>query len=549
MKSVLLAILSAALIATAGPVSASGEKIQAVNKQGVYFGLFREGAPMNMGLVKDLEKKVGTTFPTVMWYQDYSSLFNPDLANRVIANGAIPHIVWEPWLWSNKDKIKLDNINSGEWDAHIREWAQDIKAWGKPVFIRWGHEFNLEHYSWSLVNNGRDPKKYVAAFRRVRNIFKREGADNAMFVWAPNNDSWPQEPWNDVHLSYPGDEYVDWIGLDGYNWGTSQDWSSWQSFRELFRNQSRDMWRRYPTKPVMIAEFATANEGGDKAKWIEEMLADLKRMPYIRAIYWFDKKKEADWRIETDRRSLAAFKKVITDPYFLTSSDSLAKLMTGAPVKISKKTAAAKLVSSPLKIDGSLSDWADAKPLFLNQESQLQEGFSVWKGTNDLSGRIYMKWDSNNLYIAADVNDDAPLNNSKTTNNIWNGDAIEITIGLNPAADPNRTSFVRGDRQIGLGTGNGANVKPSIWDWNSARSPEGSQIAVKKRPGGYILEAKIPWNSLLTGFTPSAGMRLSFDCAIDDSDDGKTRTKQMVWNGDFMFYKDPGVWGVLELTK
>lgn len=548
MKRALLAILTAVLILSAGSVWGSGEKIQAADKQGVYFGIFREGAPANMGLVKNLENKVGTKFPIVMWYQDYSSLFNPDLCNRVIANGAIPHIVWEPWLWKDKEKIKLDNINAGEWDAHIREWAQDIKAWGKPVFIRWGHEFNIEGYPWCIVNNNRDPKKYVAAFRRVRNIFKKEGADNALFVWAPMNDSWPKESWNDMHLAYPGDEYVDWIGLDGYNWGTTQDWSSWQSFRGLFRDIARQMWRKHPTKPIMIAELGSSEKGGDKAKWMEDMLQDLKRMPYVKAIHWFDEKKEADWRIDANAKILAAFKKVINDPYFIASSSSLADKMSGPSLNIAKKMASAQFVSKPIMIDGDLADWADAKPLLLNQESQLQEGFSLWKGAKDLSGKIFVKWDNSNLYLAADVNDDMPLMNAKTKNNIWNGDAVEMTIGLNTSADPDRASFVKGDKQIGFGIGNGANVKPSVWDWTSAKAPEGARIEAKKRPGGYVFEAMIPWNSM-GSFTPTAGMQIGFDCAIDDSDDGKTRTKQMVWNGDYMFYKDPGAWGILELAK
>ncbi len=547
MKKKLLVLLSAVFVLFAGSVFASSEKIQAAGRQGIYFGIFREGAPANMGLVKNIEKKTGAKIPIVMWYQDYSSLFNPDLCNKVVANGAIPHIVWEPWLWRDKERIKLDNINAGEWDAHIREWAQDIKAWGKPVFIRWGHEFNIEGYPWCIVNNNRDPKKYVDAFRRVRNIFRREGASNAIFVWCPMNDSWPKESWNDMHLAYPGDEYVDWIGLDGYNWGSTQDWSSWQGFKELFRDTARQMWKKYPTKPIMIAETGCSEKGGDKAKWIEDMLQDLKRMPYVKAVHWFDEKKEADWRIETNAKTLAAFKKIINDPYFISSSDSLAGKMAGPTLKITKKIASAKFVSKPLKIDGSLSDWADAKPLILNQESQLQEGFSIWKGVKDLSGKVFVKWDNANLYIAADVNDNIPLKNAKTKNNIWNGDAIEMTIGLNTSADPDRDSFVKGDKQIGFGTGNGANIKPSIWDWTSAKIPEGSSIVVKKKTGGYILEAKIPWSSM-AAFVPSTGTKLGFDCAIDDSD-SEGRTKQLVWNGDYMFYKDPGVWGVLELTK
>ncbi len=522
----------------------------AESNAGVFFGVFREGAPANMGLIKSLEKKLGKKFTVVMWYQDYSSQFNPDLCNRVIANGAIPHIVWEPWLWSDKQKIKLDNIIAGEWDSHIREWAQDIKAWGKPVFIRWGHEFNIEGYPWCIVNNGKDPKKYVSAFRRVKTIFKNEGANNAYFVWAPMNDSWPKESWNDMHLAYPGDEYVDWIGIDGYNWGTTQDWSSWQSFKELFRDTARQMWRKYPNKPIMIAEVGCSEKGGNKAQWILDMLQDLKRMPYIRQLSWFDVKKEADWRIETNEKTLSAFKTVINNPYVISNSQILSNTISLPATKaITKQTVLARFAANPPKIDGSLSDWTTSNPIVIDQESQLQEGYSLWRGPSDLSGKIYIQWDSSNLYIAADVKDNHPFKNTKTTSNIWNGDAIEITIGLNPNAQPSREKFAKGDRQIGFSTGDGKSVKPSIWDWTNAEEPKNSKIVVSRKPDGYILEAKIPWDSLMAGFVPSSGMKISFDCAIDDSDDGKSRTKQMVWNGDYMFYKDPGVWGILKFVN
>ena len=231
------------------PVIAS---VSGVNS-GCYFGIFREGSPRSLKLVKELEAKTGMPFSQIMWYQDWSTPFPADLCEKVAKKGAVPHIVWEPWLWTDKEKIKLDNINSGEWDNFIRTYAKDVKKWGKLVFIRTAHEFNIEGYPWCVVNNGKNPKKYVDAFRRIHDIFKSEGAVNAKFVWCPMRESWPQEKWNDMNLAYPGDQYVDWIGIDGYNWGTTQPWSQWQSFKELFRDVARSLWRKYPTKPIMLS--------------------------------------------------------------------------------------------------------------------------------------------------------------------------------------------------------------------------------------------------------------------------------------------------------
>ena len=157
-------------------------------------------------------------------------------------------------------------------------------------------------------------------------------------------------------------------------------------------------------------------------------------------------------------------------------------------------------------------------------------------------------WDETYLYLAAVVDDKIPLVNKKTKQNIWNGDAIEMVLGLSPKADPKRTSFTSGDYQIGFGTGDGKNYEPSIWNWQRRRVPKGSQIAVKKRgePLGYVLEAKIPWEFFRGKFTPSSGARIGFDIALDDADKSGERERQFIWNGDFYFYKDPSIWGILE---
>ena len=547
VKKTSLVILSAVLLA--GSVMSSVSKAE--NSSGSYFGIFREGSPANISLVKKIEKNVGKNFTSIMWYQDWGCTFNPQVCDRVINRGAIPHIVWEPWLWKDKEKIKLDNIIAGEWDSYIKEWAVDIKNWGKPIFLRWGHEFNIEGYPWCVVNNGKDPEKYVKAYRHVVDIFKKEGTTNAKWIWCPMRESWPPEKWNNMEAAYPGDDYVDWIGIDGYNWGTTQSWSQWQTFKELFRDVARQLWRKHPTKPIMIAEFGSSEKGGNKAAWILDIPNDLKKQSYIKALNVFEEKKEADWRLSADPKSLAAFKKILSDPYFASTPQGYfdAVLDTDTTTASTKKVIEAKQASRLPVIDGNLSDWADAEPIMLDQASQLQEGTSLWKGPKDLSGKVYVKWDDKNLYIAGDIVDNTPLINNKKKKNVWNGDAIEIVIGLNKNADPDRSEFVSGDYQIGLSTGNGTTNKPMVWIWQNSTAPTGAQISVTKTsaPFGHRIEASIPWTEL-GNFTPSAGTSVSFDCALDDANKDE-RQIQLVWNGDFLFYKDPGVWGQLEFVR
>ena len=112
---------------------------------------------------------------------------------------------------------------------------------------------------------------------------------------------------------YPGDAYVDWTGVDGYNWGTIN--GGWQTFQQVFKDI-------YPLlaakkKPIMIGEMSSAQVGGDKGKWIDEIIPTLRAsFPLIKCLVWFDINKEADWRISSSPESEAAFTRMTRDSYF-----------------------------------------------------------------------------------------------------------------------------------------------------------------------------------------------------------------------------------------
>src|SRR3989339_29100 len=530
--------------------SASGNDISA--KREVFIGVFREGAPRNMNQINKFTEQVGKNPAMIMWYMDWEQNFPFEDASDVINYGAVPQIVWEPWYWSNHSKVQLDDVIAGKWDHYIRNWAQEIRNFKHPVFLRLAHEFNTGTYPWSVPNNGKDANKYIKAYKHVVDVFKKEKVNNVKWVWCFNNVSNPKEAWNDWILAYPGNDYVDWIGIDGYNWGETQEWSGWEAFRYLFRDQVRLAKKLWPDKPVMIAEFSSAEKGGDKAVWIKDMLGSLKSsMRNIDAIIWFDVRKEADWRVNSSNKSLEMFRQVIQDPIFSSSGEAMANFKPVIyDIKKTQKTAQALRVPGNLTINGDLADWNKSQPIVMVDASFLKEGLS-WQGPEDLSGQAYFMWDEENLYLAAEISDKIPLVNNKQTQDIWNGDALEIVLGLNPAAEPSRSSIERGDYQLGLGTGNDKGNNPGIWNWQRRRSPNGSEIVVKKTgsPAGYILEAKIPWASFRAEkyFTPTKGLKIPFDIAFDDADETGLRERQFIWNGDYYFYKDPSVWGILEL--
>jgi beta-mannanase len=178
------------------------------------------------------------------------------------------------------------------------------------------HEMNGDWYPWGDGINGNTPDKYKQAWIHIHDIFEAEDVTNVKWVWCPNEASTTQtsHPMGDF---YPGDAYVDWIALDGYNWaGASSE--PWHSFEEIFGTSYGEILAVAPTKPLMIAEYASDERGGDKAQWIRDVkdVVPLK-FPKIKALVWFNNDQDgAWWRIDSSPSALQAYQELVADPYF-----------------------------------------------------------------------------------------------------------------------------------------------------------------------------------------------------------------------------------------
>jgi beta-mannanase len=227
-------------------------------------------------------------------------------------HGSIPVVSWSSQSIPssvNEPDYQLSDIISGRYDTYIREFATKAKSWGHPFFLRFNWEMNGNWFPWSEGVNGNKAGEYVTAWRHVHDIFTAVGATNVSWVWCPNVE------WNgtlaNIAPTYPGDAYVDWTGLDGYNWGTNPARpGKWQTFRQLYRSTYRHITETVaPTKPMMLGEVASTEYGGSKATWIREMLSQIPtEYPKIRAAIWFERFDDGmDWPIETSGTATTAF--------------------------------------------------------------------------------------------------------------------------------------------------------------------------------------------------------------------------------------------------
>jgi hypothetical protein len=284
----------------------------------VAWGAFTPGAPESRSAIDAFNSKVGRRAEIWHTYKSFNQEpFPYDTVGRSHEAGAVPLITWEPFGRT------LRGIARGDQDGYLRSSARQAVAFGKPILLRFAHEMNGDWYPWGLGVNGNTAGDYVSAWRHVARVFRDENASNVKLVWAPNTGTFGS--------LWPGDDYVDYLGLDGYNWGAK--YNSWESFEQVFDGSYRAI-TRLSRKPLLITEFGANQNGGDKPAWVRHALsrAVAERYPQIRALIYFDNNQDgADWRVSSSGASESAFRAALNDSVFDLDAGGLLGLAGGLP--------------------------------------------------------------------------------------------------------------------------------------------------------------------------------------------------------------------------
>lgn len=273
--------------------------------------------PSELSSVSRLEGVAHKHLSVIMWYCDWKhDPVSPTQLKAVSQRGSVPEITWEPWdytkgAYSRHSEYSLRSIADGAHDGYIRSWARGLAAYGKEVRLRFAQEMNGNWYPWSARAYGNSPAEFVAAWRHVHDLFRAAGAENVVWVWSP-----VAIPASIDAEEYPGDRYVDMVGLSLFNGGAQLKYGPWQSFAEKLDPSLAIVRRIAPSKPVEISEVGVAERGGDKARWIREMFGTLAAHPEIVSLIWFDLPTASDWRVETSRAAERAFAAGASSPRY-----------------------------------------------------------------------------------------------------------------------------------------------------------------------------------------------------------------------------------------
>lgn len=350
------AVLIALSVALPGPAAAA--------TPGALLGVFYGNQGWKMDQVRAMEAWQQKRNAVVVLFTNWDTtvktqknLFEQQLMN-IWGSGNVPLITWEPFLRTTTPANIEVQIAAGAYDAYILEWGGRLKAFlsgpdgalgtadDRRAYLRLAHEMNGDWYPWSASTGVSTPADYVAMWRRVHGLVSGLGLGPAQLQWVWSVNHTDNGPFT-AEQYFPGDAYLDWVGIDGYNWGATQPWSAWATPEATFGPMLARV-RALSSKPLTIAETAATSltsagpSVAQKSAWVTALFG-WATTNGVGMLCWFNTDKETDWGVfdgasgdesyrygRTTYKAYSAYRNAVASPALLPADKANPRLLTDA---------------------------------------------------------------------------------------------------------------------------------------------------------------------------------------------------------------------------
>ena len=270
----------------------SGKSDRLSTNPGSYLGVYITGIPHSYRPVTHFVGATGVKPNLLLYYSSWWEPFRAQFAAEAASHGAVPLVQINP------EHVRLGDIAAGKYNSYLDKFATAVRAYGRPVVVGFGHEMNAQWSQWGYQHA--KPAAFVAAWRQIVGVFRAVGARNVTWLWTINvidahANAHDPSPW------WPGRNYVDWVGIDGY-----YRQASWR-FAALFGPTIKVV-RALTTDPILISETGVAPSAGKAAK-IADLFSGVRDYGLL-GLVWFDAVAHKDWRIDNPA-AIAAFHRAV----------------------------------------------------------------------------------------------------------------------------------------------------------------------------------------------------------------------------------------------
>jgi mannan endo-1,4-beta-mannosidase len=263
-----------------------------------YLGAFETGVPPGYGPVSQFAQAAGRQPNLIGYYSGWAEPFNTSFAQTMHQHGIIPFVQIDP------TDASIAAIAAGTYDVYLRSYADSVRDFRHSVVIGFGHEMNATWYKWGYGHV--PPATFVAAWRHIVSVFRASGADNVTWLWTIQADQAKTGP---IGEWWPGSQYVTWVGIDGYYYGSSS------TFANVF-GKTIDQVRTFTSQPVLLSETAVGPNGSELSQihgLFKGMVADK-----TLGLVWFDEAQHGslsrqDWRIEDNSQATIFFQLAVSE--------------------------------------------------------------------------------------------------------------------------------------------------------------------------------------------------------------------------------------------
>lgn len=256
-----------------------------------YLGVYADGVPHSYAPIESFAADNGAQPNIALYYSGWREPFQEAFAMRAADHHAIPLIQIEP------GRTSLIKIAVGAYDTYLKSFAEAVASYGaktkQGVIIGFAHEPNGPWYPWGFGHAA--PSIWVAAWRHIVNVFRKQGAYNVTWLWTVNIIATKQGVPTPARW-WPGSSYVTWVGIDGYYYKPS--WT----FASLFGPTIKAV-RALTLAPILISETGAGPAAGQPAK-IANLFAGTRAYGLL-GFVWFDAKRKQDWRLSSPASAAA----------------------------------------------------------------------------------------------------------------------------------------------------------------------------------------------------------------------------------------------------